>query len=128
MSAVSAEPATAVVLEWLARERDILGSDWLMTEAAAALAQKRRMQILSAQEHARALSALRDQIAPYSSLPVTRQDFRLAADFAGRPEAGLRAGDALHLAIAAAAGATLATLDKRQAEAGAALGVSTLLL
>ncbi len=38
---------------------------------------------------------------------------------------GLRAGDALHLAVAAEHGATLWTLDVRMAEAGPVLGVVT---
>jgi hypothetical protein len=38
---------------------------------------------------------------------------------------GLRAGDALHLAVAAEHGATLWTLDVRLAEAGPVLGVAT---
>ena len=41
---------------------------------------------------------------------------------------GLRAGDALHLAICADHGATLCTLDRRLSEAGPALGVRTMLL
>ena len=41
---------------------------------------------------------------------------------------GLRAGDALHLAICTDHGATLCTLDRRLGEAGAALGVKTMVL
>jgi predicted nucleic acid-binding protein len=41
---------------------------------------------------------------------------------------GLRAGDALHLAIAGEQGVSLSTLDRRLAEGGLALGVNTLLL
>jgi predicted nucleic acid-binding protein len=44
------------------------------------------------------------------------------------PALGLRAGDALHLAIASQHGATVYTLDQRIAEAGPALGVSAQLL
>jgi predicted nucleic acid-binding protein len=129
VSAVSKEAATEAVLEWLAAEENIVTSDWLMTEAATALSQKRRMQIISADQHARASEALHQQIGgAFSSLPVSRQDFRLAARFAGRADARLRAGDALHLAIAASSDATIVTLDKAQARAGALLQVKTLLL
>ena len=41
---------------------------------------------------------------------------------------GLRAGDALHLAVASVKGETLHTLDERLAEAGPVLGVPTELL
>jgi predicted nucleic acid-binding protein len=129
VSAVSAEPATDSVLEWLAAGEDILTSDWLFTEAAAALSQKRRMQLISPDEHAEALRALHSQFGEaFASLPVTRGEFRLAARFTETAETGLRAGDALHLAIASAAGATIVTLDKGQARAGALLQVPSLLL
>jgi predicted nucleic acid-binding protein len=45
-----------------------------------------------------------------------------------QPVLGLRAGDALHLAICADHGATLCTLDRRLNEAGPVLGVKTMLL
>jgi predicted nucleic acid-binding protein len=63
-----------------------------------------------------------------SMLPIGAAQFRRAASFADRYELGLRAGDALHLAICADHGATLCTLDRRLAEAGTALGVPTRML
>ena len=54
--------------------------------------------------------------------------FRTAARFADQHALGLRARDALHLAICADQGATLCTLDRRLSEAGPALGVKTMLL
>jgi predicted nucleic acid-binding protein len=41
---------------------------------------------------------------------------------------GLRAGDALHLAVCAERGATLCTLDRCLSDAGSALGVKIMLL
>ena len=129
VSAVSAEISTATVLEWLGTNDDLSISDWVITEAAAALSQKRRTGVVSAEEHRAALDALQGQIGTaYPSVAVTRQDFRLAARFVERPETGLRAADALHLALASATEATLVTLDKAQARAGQLLGVPTLLL
>jgi predicted nucleic acid-binding protein len=129
VSAVSAELATETVVKWLAAEEEILTSDWLFTEAVAALSQKRRMQIISPDEHVQALEALHSQFSEaFASVPVTRRDFRLAARFAEKAETRLRAGDALHLAIASTAGATIVTLDKGQARAGELLRVPILLL
>jgi predicted nucleic acid-binding protein len=54
--------------------------------------------------------------------------FRTAARFADQHALGLRAGDALHLAICADHGATLCTRGRRLSEAGPALGVKTMLL
>jgi predicted nucleic acid-binding protein len=129
VAAVSSEPATAAAHQWLAAAEVVLMSDWTLTEAAAGLSQKQRMRVISAEEHKHAAEALHRQLVEaYEVVPVTRQDFRLAARFAGRAETGLRAGDGLHLAIASAAGAKLVTLDKKQAHAGEMLQVPTLLL
>jgi len=59
---------------------------------------------------------------------VSRLQLRTAARFADQHVLGLRAGDALHLAVCADLGATLCTLDQRLRHAGSALGVKTILL
>jgi uncharacterized protein len=61
-------------------------------------------------------------------LAVSRSHFRAAARLVDQHAQGLRAADALHLAVCAEAGAMLCTLDRRQADACAALGVETKLL
>jgi predicted nucleic acid-binding protein len=58
-------------------------------------------------------------------LPVRGRHFRAAAQHADQHALGLRAGDALHLAIASEAGAMLQTLDRKLAEAGPSLGIPT---
>ena len=64
----------------------------------------------------------------FTVLPVSAAQFRTAARFADKHALGLRAGDALHLAICADHAATLCTLDRRLSEAGPALAVKTALL
>ena len=64
----------------------------------------------------------------FTMLPVSGPQFRTAARFADQTALGLRAGNALHLAICADHGATLCTLDRRLSAAGPALGVKTTLL
>ena len=64
----------------------------------------------------------------FSRLPISGAEFRTAARFADQHALGLRAGDALHLAICADHGAVLCTLDWRLSEAGPALGVKTALV
>jgi hypothetical protein len=59
---------------------------------------------------------------------VTEAHFKRAAQFASDHKLGLRAGDALHLAIASDQGAILCTLDKRLAGAGKALGFASRLI
>jgi predicted nucleic acid-binding protein len=61
-------------------------------------------------------------------LPVSVPAFYAAAGYAGQTALGLRAGDALHLAVAAEQGATLVSLDRRLVEAARTLGVAAELL
>ena len=61
-------------------------------------------------------------------LPVKPSDFRVAAKFFEHYETGIRANDALHLAVVREYGATLCTLDQRLAKAGPQLGVAAELI
>ena len=63
----------------------------------------------------------------FTVMAVSRSQFRAAARLADQHALGLRAGDALHLAICADQGATLCTLNRRLSDAGSALGVKTIL-
>jgi predicted nucleic acid-binding protein len=83
------------------------------------------MKHLSVEQRASAVSLFTNlRVQSLAIAPVTREHFQAAARFADQSGLGLRAGDALHVAVAAGLGATLCTLDKRLAEASVALGVS----
>jgi uncharacterized protein len=81
-------------------------------------------------EHRAAALAMFKRLAAESLtlLGVDRTQFRAAARYADQHALRLRAGDALHLAVASEHGATVCTLDQQLAEAGPALGVPTHLL
>jgi predicted nucleic acid-binding protein len=64
----------------------------------------------------------------FNVLPISRLEFCTAARVADQYQAGLRAGDTLHLAIAGNDGTRIRTLDHRLATAAEALGVSAALL
>jgi len=84
---------------------------------------------IGAGDRAEALSTFaRLAMDSFTVVPVSRLQFRRAARFADQYALGLRAGDALHLAICADHGATLCTLDRRLSDAGSALGAKTMLL
>lgn len=131
VAALTREPKTGAVLDWLyAQEPDQLTiSDWVVTEFSSALSVKLRTGRMTLTERAEALAAFAQLSAEgLAVLPVSGLHFRLAARLADQHAVGLRAGDALHLAMCADHGATLCTLDRRLGEAGPELGVRTTML
>ena len=108
------EPRTADVKAWFAGLDGILvSSDWLLSEFASAIAIKVRSRELTdgdARSVRREFEAL--TVSGLRIVPVSRAAFREAAGLAAQHKHGLRAGDALHLAVALEAGAkSIATLD-----------------
>jgi uncharacterized protein len=100
-------------------------SQWVVTEVASALSLKVRTGALTLADRADALAAWQDaRESSFTTLPVEANSFGRAAEIAGRHELGVRAGDALHLAVAREAGAALVTLDERMARAAPELGVA----
>lgn len=119
------------IQHWLAGQdpEELAISDWVVTEFSSALSIKLRTGQIDAQRRASALAAFaRLSVNSLNLLAVTATQFRLAARFADQHQTGVRAGDALHLAIAAENGLTLCTLDAKLAQAGLSLGVKTRLL
>ena len=98
-------------------------SAWTLTEFSSALALKLRTGAIAAETFASVLAEWTTFTASVGFLEVDDRAFRDAAALCQRHDLGLRAGDALHLAIAAAHGCTLVTLDARLAKAAPELGV-----
>lgn len=120
------EPASGVVKDYLiAGEQDLLVSDFAAAEVAAALSRLVRMRLLETADASARLADFESWRAGASSpVDLHDADVRLAYAYVRRFDLMLRAPDALHLAIAARLDATLATLDRRLANAGGELGVS----
>lgn len=131
VAALTNEAETARMQCWLGDQAptSLMISEWVATEFSAALSIKVRTGQIEARHRADVLSAFTRLIADsFETLSISAAQFRIAARFADQYVLGLRAGDALHLAITVDHGATIATLDRRLAEAATALGVSARLL
>lgn len=128
---VTMEPRHDEIRTWLgAQHSNVLHtSRWTKTELASALAIKVRTKQISLEMRQTGLS-LYDKLVAKSVIivPILDLHFDQAAKFVDQIDLGLRGGDALHLTIAHSNDLMAVTLDKQMAEAGAKLGVSTLLL
>ncbi len=128
VAALTREPKTDRVLRWLEAQdpAELAISDWVTTEFSSALSLKLRTGQITANERSEALAAFAQLCAAsLDILLIAAPDFRAAARFADQHALGIRAGDALHLAVCADHGKTLCTLDARLGAAGPALGVKT---
>lgn len=126
---VANEPTAPALKRWLGGQGDrpLCSSDWCVPEVASALAIKVRTgQLEEAQADAawEAFGAACDGLLTLQ--PVQAGDYSLAAQMCRVPQSGLRAGDALHLAVAlrCECDALLAfdqTLNKNASASGLAL-------
>ena len=131
VAALTNEPRTTSAQSWLAEQPvgQLVISDWVVTEFSSAMSIKLRTGALEPPHRADALSmftTLCEQSLVV--LPLTREDFRAAAQFANQYQTGLRSGDALHLAVAANHGLRIQSLDEGLVRAADALGVSARLI
>lgn len=129
VAALGNEAATEQTQRWLGQQpaESLAISEWTVTEFSSAMALKLRTGQIQPEHRAECMAEfahLRE--ASLHVLAIAREHFHAAADYAGRYETGLRAGDALHLAVCAHHGLRLATLDKTFHSAAATIGIACL--
>lgn len=126
VSALTNETRTGQAQAWLAAQdpESLLISDWTITEFSSALATKLRTGQLQASHRAASLAEFtRLTDHSFGVMPVSSVDFRTAARLTDYYATGLRAGDALHLAICINHGLSLVSFDTALNQAAAAGGV-----
>jgi predicted nucleic acid-binding protein len=123
------EPESDRMRSWILRQagESLAISEWTLTEFSSALGLKVRTKQLKP-DQAREAQRLLEKLATDSfqvHVPV-RADYVRATAFLGEYALGLRAGDALHLAIAFNAGAgAVYSLDRVFVSAGRKLKINT---
>lgn len=123
------EPKTEAVLAWLESTGERLAiSEWGITEFASAMAIKIRTGRIDAGLAEDAWARFNDFADKHCVIAVpTRAEFRRAGALALEAELDLRAGDAIHLAIAEAVQVNaLLTLDKGMIESAKAIGLNAI--
>lgn len=101
--ALFAKESTAnAIRSWLENESNVLCSaDWCISEVSSALSMKVRSNSLTQDDADFAWDTFEQSCqGDLELLPVLPQDFLRAAQLCRVPASGLRAGDALHLAVA----------------------------
>ena len=108
------EPHSAGAIDWYSREKnELVAAAWCIPEFASALGIKQRTGAIDAQQAQGAWARFERMVAAdLRLLTVEPAHFHRAAELVLDAANALRAGDALHLACAEAAGAKhMATLD-----------------
>ena len=123
------EPKSEAVLAWLETSgQRLVVSEWSITEFSSAAAIKARTGEIAPALAKQARTRFLDFAESHCSIAVPqRAEFRRAAELAGDVSLKLRAGDALHLAIAEASKAeAILCLDESMAASAKAMGLNVL--
>jgi hypothetical protein len=123
------EPKSDAVITWIESATERLAiSEWSLVEFASAASIKTRTGQVMASLVKQATARVRDFAYQHCTVAVPgRDEFRRAAQLAGNDKLKLRAGDALHIAIAERVSAqTLFCLDETMAKGAKLLGMNVL--
>lgn len=121
------EPNSDAVIDWLESSGERLAiSEWTLVEFASAAAIKQRTGQATANLAKRATARMYEFAQRHCTVAVPRREnFRRAAELAGNGALKLRAGDALHLAIAESLNTQgLLCLDQAMIESAKSLGMT----
>ena len=121
------EPKTNAVIDWIESSGERLAtSEWTLVEFSSAAAIKLRMGQVTAKIVKQATARMGEFAEKHFIIAMPAQEtFRRAAELAGNEALKLRAGDALHLAIAESLNTpVILCLDQAMAESAKSLGMT----
>ena len=121
------EPKSEAVIGWIESSGERLAiSEWSLVEFAAAAAIKVRTSQTAVNLAKQAMARVHEFAQKHFTIAVPgREEFRRASELAGNDTLKLRAGDALHLAIAASLSAQgILCLDDAMIESARSLGMN----
>lgn len=125
VSVFLADVHTARAVAWLGAAKETLTvSHWTVTEFSSAAARQARMGQISADNRLRAEQNFDAWLLAVEQASVLRADFEFARGLLRSGSSRLRAGDALHVAVARRLGARVATLDAVMIEAAQRVGLA----
>lgn len=122
------DSGTPAALAWLeeAGTDALMASQWSLTEFAGATADKVRNGKISPELQRTVMVRFFHFAAMRLTLELPEAaDFEFAAELIGRSKAGLRAGEALHLAICSRRGSTFCTADTSFSKIAELLNIKT---
>ena len=125
------EPKSEAVIGWLeSSDQRLAISEWSLVEFASAAAIKVRTGQAAPSLAKQATTRVREFARKHCTVAIPgREEFRRAAELAGDNTLKLRAGDALHLAIAASLSAQgILCLDDAMIESAKSLGMNVVMV
>jgi predicted nucleic acid-binding protein len=131
VSLLTEETTSNDAIAWIGRQpqSSIALSGWTLIELSSALTRKVRMSRLLPDQRDAILRHFDARLKPvFVFVTISDTAMREAQQIADFHEWGIRAGDALHLALASENGMSLATFDKQLAKGATTLGYDIELL
>lgn len=124
IAALGGEERSPAVARWLAAHSDdCVISSWTLAELSNVFARRARAGELDAKQHDLALAAVERLTQSFGRVPLGDVDVLAASRMVDRWDVGVRAPDAIHLAIARRHGCDLVTFDRGMQAAARAFGV-----
>lgn len=125
VSAFRADAFSDATLNWLAGDPPFIFSHWTLAEFSSAIANLERQKLVLAADRVTLERRLDGWIRDRPICEVSGDDIKTARALI-RQSRSLRAGDAMHLAVVARHGFSLATFDDAMAVAARALGIEVI--